>query len=120
MGENLATNFITTLSGNGGSITAAATSFNVAAALPSGVTAPFRAVLYASGAGTGEIVLVGAVSGTTWSSVTRGVEQTLGAPAASAHNDGDSVAIEITAAGIRNLGLERSYASRAFARSNFA
>ncbi len=61
--EYLATEFITTLSGNGGSITSGATSFNVADNLPSGVTTPFRAVLYASGASSGEIVLVNSVSG---------------------------------------------------------
>lgn len=101
--ENLATEFVTTLSGNGGSITATATSFNVAANLPSGLTPPFRAVLYAAGASTGEIVLVGAVAGTAWSSVSRGQEQTLGAPAATAHNDGDNVACVLTAQGLQNI-----------------
>jgi hypothetical protein len=105
--ENLATNFTTSLASNGGSITSSATSFNVAASLPSGVKAPFRAVIYASGATTGEIVLVTAVSSLAWT-VTRGQETALGAPAASVHNDGDSVAIVLTAQGLLNMSGQPS------------
>jgi len=117
MTEGLANQWSTTLSGNGGSITAAATSFNVAAALPSGLVPPFRAAL---GPAPAENVLVGAVSGTAWSSVTRGIETAQGAPAAATHNDGDAVQPVLTSLGIFQLGLAKSYASRAFARSQLA
>lgn len=117
--ENAATQFFTALSGNGGSISATAQSFNVADGLPAGVSAPFRAVIAAAGASTGENVVVGGVVGTAWSAVQRGVETALGAPAATTHNDGDTVAIVLTGAGIFQLGLHHGPASRTNARGNF-
>jgi hypothetical protein len=101
--ESLANQFVTTLAGNGGSITSGAMSFNVTDPLPSGVVAPVRATIYVAGATTGEVVLAGVVSGTAWSSVSRGQETTLGAAAAGSHNDGDFVALTLTAQGLRNL-----------------
>lgn len=101
--ENLSTQFTTTLASNGGSITAAATTFNVAATLPSAFKPPFRALIAPTGSMTGEIVLVTAVSSLAWT-VTRGQETTLGAPVASIHNDGESVSPVLTGAGIHQIG----------------
>ena len=115
--ENTATNFVTTLSGNG-SITATQQSFNVAAALPANLVPPFHAGLYKSTDTRAEIILVLYVSGLNWF-VLRGQEGANGAPAAGAYNDGDSVAVLVTRDAIYNLGLSKSPASRVFAARSF-
>ena len=115
--ENAATEFVTTLAGNGGGITASQQSFGVAAALPANLVPPFRAGLYKSTDTKAEIILVLSVSGLTWQ-VMRQLEQANGAPAAGAYNDGDSVAAMVTRDGLFNLGLGRSPASRWLARAS--
>ena len=69
------------------SIAAGATTFVVANALA--VSAPFKATF----ASTGEIIEVGAISGTTWSSITRGAEGTT----AAAYTAGARLELRITA-----------------------
>lgn len=68
-------------------IAADATSLTVSADL--GVTAPFKATF----ASTGEIIEVGVVSGTAWSSITRGAEETT----AAAYSAGTSIELRLTA-----------------------
>lgn len=94
--ELFANSASTTLSGNGGSITAGATSLSVAssAAFPaasSSARTQFRALI------DSEVVLVTNVSGTTWT-VVRNVDGTT----AASHNDGATVAAVITRDGLYN------------------
>lgn len=85
----------TTLSGNGGSIDSSVTTFSVASGTPLPSSGPFRALC-----GT-ELMIVGAISGTTVSSVTRGAEGT----SAASHNDGDAFAHVLTAYSLSALQL---------------
>lgn len=96
--EQFANNAATTLSGNGGSITSGATSLIVANASGFPTTGNFR-ILIGS-----ELILVGAVSGTTFSSLTRGLESTT----AASHNDGDAVTHILTAASLIQAIADRS------------
>lgn len=90
MAEQFANNAATTLSGNGGSITSGATSLIVASASQFPTSGNFRIIIGS------EIIIVGAVSGTTFSSLTRGAENTT----AASHNDGDAVTCILTAGSI--------------------
>lgn len=91
--EQFTNNAATTLSGNGGSITSGATSFSVASASGFPTSGAFRIIIES------EIIIVGSVSGTTFSSCTRGAEGTT----AASHNDGVSVTHVLTAGGLKNL-----------------
>lgn len=90
MAEQFANNAATTLSGNGGSISSGATSMIVANASQFPTSGNFRVIIGS------EIIIVGAVSGTTFSSLTRGAEGT----SAASHNDGDAVTCILTAGSI--------------------
>lgn len=97
MSEQLANNAATTLSGNGGSITAVATDFFVANASQFPTTGNFRILM-----GT-ELALVGGVTGNHFTSVTRGIESTTPA----IHLDGDAVTHILTAGGIIQAIVDR-------------
>ncbi len=102
--EYTSNNFHTTLTGNGGSITASQTTFVVASV--TGMPAlPFRLVMGPPNADPSEIALVTGAAGTTLTA-TRGIEAVpgTGVGVGVSHNDGDVVAAALTAAGIPNLG----------------
>jgi hypothetical protein len=86
----------TTLSGNGGTVSSGATSFNVASGTGFPASGPFR-ILIGS-----ELLIVGARSGATFSSVSPGAEGT----SAASHSDGDTVTLVLTAASLLAV-LER-------------
>lgn len=83
----------TTLSGNGGSITAGATSLNVAADTGFPTLAQFRILI------DNELMIVTAGAGTTTWTVTRGAEGTT----AASHNDGATVAHILTRDGLKGI-----------------
>ena len=86
--ETYANNFVTTLSGNGGSISSGATSIILA----SGTGAPSGQSRFV----IGTEIIIGSISGTTLTATTRGAESTT----AAAHNDGSQVSCVLTAASL--------------------
>ena len=111
---------ITTLSGNGGSITAAATSMKVAAAAPASLQGTGQARFLIGGVQSPyELVTVdtSTTSTTTWTIISRGVESTSGVP----HMDGEPVYHVWTASGLgtRFLGTRTPTGSHANQMSVF-
>src|SRR6185369_5860169 len=102
MAENLTNGATTTLNGamDNSQTTATLTS---ASGWPA---APFRALITHEGSNTDEIILVGAISGTSLSSITRAAEAIAdGTQAASAHASGATITQVLTVGGVRDLSL---------------
>jgi hypothetical protein len=95
--ELFANNASTILSGNGGSISAGATTFNLLSAAQFPISGNFRVRIGL------ELILVTGISGNTITSCTRQIENTT----AVSHNDGDEVEHIVTAAGLVQAMDER-------------